>query len=125
MLLEGGTSFHDYVRARCDLLSLDRRTLPSRRVGDSVQALGAWVNQMQSNPDPGGDSPLLGPSTMQWYLGNVATHGTDMVARQHRWVTESSIKAHVAAVHEHNIFSLMIQHAVITDSLSIKNLVSF
>jgi hypothetical protein len=120
--LAAGTNLDEYARARGDFLSVDRRLLPSRRPGDPTPTFASLVNLMEVSVDPGGPSPLLGPSTMEWFMQNVAIHGTDLVARHHRWVAESSVKPGIAAVHEHQILSMFLQHAVITDRLNIKNL---
>ena len=117
-----GANIDEWIGARCDLLACDRRTLPARRKSEGIKTFAALVGDMEEIEDPGGKLPLQGPATAAWVLRTVSAHGTDMIVRHHRWVPESGVRPGSPAIHEHEILSSIVQHAVVHDRLNAMNL---
>ena len=121
--LDGGTNLADYAFARKSFLCVDRRILEEKQATDA-RTFTRLVSDMPVVAPP--NTPLVGPSTASWFLDQVAVGGMpSMVARHHRWKTDSGVRSNLPAVYEHEVISSVLDIAVITDRLNVKNLVSF
>jgi hypothetical protein len=121
--LDVATSLVHYASARKSFLCVDRRILEEKQAVD-VRTFTRLVSDMPVVAPAA--TPLLGPATAGWFLDQVAVGGMpSMVARHHRWKSDSGVRSNLPAVFEHEVISSVIDVAVINDRLNIKNLVSF
>eukprot|EP00930_Biecheleria_cincta_P024579 TRINITY_DN17587_c0_g1_i2.p1 TRINITY_DN17587_c0_g1~~TRINITY_DN17587_c0_g1_i2.p1 ORF type:complete len:511 (-),score=60.70 TRINITY_DN17587_c0_g1_i2:814-2346(-) len=116
-LLAPNTNISEYVLARRHFLADDPRILPS---ANEEQDFISAIKEMSGPRSIGPASPLEGPDTKTCWLDNLLKSGIgSMVARHHRWRSESGVK-NGRLVHEHELLSRALQVFATIDGINLK-----
>ena len=114
--LEAGSSISDDVRERKAFLADDIRVLtPSLEPRGLIEALKEMAGPRTSGPA----SPLAGPDSKSWWLDAVLRSGLGLVARHHRWRSESGCN-HLRLMHEHEVLSRIVELLGTHDGINLR-----
>ena len=72
----------------------------------------------------GTPSPLLGPPAAEWWLEQAARDGRSLVARSHRWKSESAVGKNSAIAYEHEVESKALELGATIDGINLKKSVT-
>ncbi|CAE8710731.1 unnamed protein product [Polarella glacialis] len=116
-----GVNINDYSRERRALLADDPRTLPGGLY--IVRSFNEAMTDMVVETRPEwARSPVVGPRTAPWWIDvlMVQNYG-GLIARHHRWKSESGIGTNDRVGYEHEVISKTLEIAALYDGLNLKN----
>ena len=118
--LGSGSSIKEYIEARSEFLTVDRRNMfcPEIQDGKSVAQL---LRCMELKPG-GLPSGIEGEPTAGWFIDAVAETGSGFLQRHHTWKHESGVSPSLPAVYEHETISVAFDLATKIDRHNLKNL---
>jgi hypothetical protein len=116
-----GVNVNDYARERRALLADDPRTLPGGLY--IVRGFNEAMLDMQVEVRPEwARSPVVGPRTAPWWIDALMVQNYGgLIARHHRWKSESGIGMNDRVGYEHEVISKTLEIAALYDGLNLKN----
>ena len=114
--LGANVDIDEYAHSRTQFLNVDRQVL-GVPLCPHVHNFSGLIQQMEVSPQPTSlPNPLSGTASLPWLLERLGTSGQGgFAARHHRWSNECGAKRSLPALYEHEVLSLILDHAMTVD----------